>query len=1104
MVLFLQAVPVAGLQQAPAPRETLRDVTFFDAQRAWAVGDRGTVLRTLDGGRVWSECGTAMPLSTAQVQMDSRMQRVVDTVRTAAGTRDQPLPQSILKSVECRLNSVCFVDADHGWTAGGVCLPGGLDSRGVILVTSDGGGTWKPVPSAGFPYLHRISMGRDSRGDGWGQSGSQHQGGEYQTLDGGRSWSSIQAPGGGHEFVDGDRAGQGWVAVSVEGALHHGQGNRIDPAAVDHRARTVRRVRMLDAKHGWAVGDAGTVLATEDGGRSWQTPAFDPVTASLLAGFDFQALHVSAESVLFAGAPGTHLFRLDPRSGAVRSVPSGTLATLLDLEAHADGFAWAVGTDGTILHSADAGQSWSVQRGGRSDLAVLVVALDDPDAGWELLGRYADNERFACGIARLMLDRRSAHSSTRFAAAAERLGVLWSRDVPLWRSANDEPPDLDFARERLVSLIRQTRPQVVVCNQSAVRLPDGGQLDLHSLLDQAIRISAVAGSAAESGTHSATPWQVVRLATREEVMAGEWTMDDKAWLANLGRSAGDHSMISRALAGTTLLAPTRQRYRITHYSRARTGSTGEGLFQDLGTDSGRRLAKSPKTAGAATLADMNRAMQKSATLIQLADFDVQSPQDLQSWRLQVNQWASGPDEELSGVWLVQLAVAALERGRTALAAEALGFLAAGYPRHPLAPEAALWLARYVASAETKVVGDLSIRAWRPAGGARQPAPGSAPAGGASRVLMTAADGVQHLVWAPTTPGKITGSQIIDDRQVMQVSAVLAEEIGPLPGETAGDPAGTGAAAGREYWQAVAGRLTGLTSRYAGMGSNSQMMLAQANAVRQSAGFEKAATLYQSLLERRALEPAVGGIALREKQVSGGSWNGGSWICPQLPERPSLDGVLDDPAWSGLMKAGQMKMLSVSPGSGGNAVQTDYLMLAHDSEYLYLAGRMNRLQTVRPGQKTGLPRVRDGLAQSGEHVTLSFDLDRDGAWPLWLGIGADGQLADGIGNTRGWNPQWFVANGPQEPGVWTFEAAIAWRQLGLSGPPPAGEPWAVGLERYANGDIRSRWDVPGPGLTVLPLSPLQVPEAPVQRWQLLAFEIQPTVPDSPSGTGSGNE
>ena len=79
------------LSLASGTTTNLRDVTFVDLDQGWVVGDRGTLLRTVDGGETW------------HVQNSN---------------------------TDRRLSSVVFADAVSGWVVG---------DDGTILRTRDGG-----------------------------------------------------------------------------------------------------------------------------------------------------------------------------------------------------------------------------------------------------------------------------------------------------------------------------------------------------------------------------------------------------------------------------------------------------------------------------------------------------------------------------------------------------------------------------------------------------------------------------------------------------------------------------------------------------------------------------------------------------------------------------------------------------------------------------------------------------------------------------------------------------------------------------------------------------------------------------------------------------
>ena len=98
---------MAAAADAAANDARLNDVCFVDAQHGWAVGDRGVIWHTDDGGQQWQpqESGVACPL------------------RPSGSLNEQ-----------------------IGWAGGGFAHPYTHTSTGVLLTTRDGGQTWTASP----------------------------------------------------------------------------------------------------------------------------------------------------------------------------------------------------------------------------------------------------------------------------------------------------------------------------------------------------------------------------------------------------------------------------------------------------------------------------------------------------------------------------------------------------------------------------------------------------------------------------------------------------------------------------------------------------------------------------------------------------------------------------------------------------------------------------------------------------------------------------------------------------------------------------------------------------------------------------------------------
>ena len=111
------------------------------------------------------------------------------------------------------------------------------------------------------------------------------------------------------------------------------------------------------AGHLWAVGAAGTILTTQNGGVSWAAEASG--AAQDLHGVAF----ADASHGWAVGAAGTILATSDGGANwAAQS--SGTSATLYGVACSGAQNAWAIGDGGTILATSDGGASWVAQSSG--------------------------------------------------------------------------------------------------------------------------------------------------------------------------------------------------------------------------------------------------------------------------------------------------------------------------------------------------------------------------------------------------------------------------------------------------------------------------------------------------------------------------------------------------------------------------------------------------------------------------------------------------------------------------------------------------------------------------------------------------------------------
>lgn len=251
---------------------SLRDLCFIDADRGWASGDRGVILTTRNGGDQWTL---------------------------------QPTPTG------ATLNAIEFLDAKRGVAVGGYYEPDTQLSRGVLLITSDGGATWRRR-QADLPLLRDVILDADGTMLVTGDFSIVHGGAVLSSADQGRTWTATATEGieRGQRLMT-DPSGAVTVVATdgttnrlpnllastatVGGAARPRRPTVIDPTG---QRRTlpaerlkglknvfpaaVHRVLIFDQQRAWAVGAFGTIATTRDGGQSWRRQRGGPHTAAIV------------------------------------------------------------------------------------------------------------------------------------------------------------------------------------------------------------------------------------------------------------------------------------------------------------------------------------------------------------------------------------------------------------------------------------------------------------------------------------------------------------------------------------------------------------------------------------------------------------------------------------------------------------------------------------------------------------------------------------------------------------------------------------------------------------------------------------------------------
>ncbi len=172
------------------------------------------------------------------------------------------------------------------------------------------------------------------------------------------------------------------------------------------------------------------------------------------------------------------------------------------------------------------------------------------------------------------------------------------------------------------------------------------------------------------------------------------------------------------------------------------------------------------------------------------------------------------------------------------------------------------------------------------------------------------------------------------------------------------------------------------------------------------------------------------------------------IATRTVEPPRLDGQLHELFW----KAPGAQ----SAHTRGRRPLT--LRFAWDEQYLYVAvqGPAEHFVSTDDSQPVGR---RDADLTQSDRVTLGFDIDRDLLTAMNLSFTRRGRTHDDLDGSDRWNPTWYVATHASDDGVLTAEVAIEQSSLAVS--LREGDTWFVEAQSLAAGRPRRYHLMPDP-------------------------------------------
>ena len=177
----------------------------------------------------------------------------------------------------------------------------------------------------------------------------------------------------------------GWVVGHHGTILATDDGGKTWVAQISGTTAALRSVHFSDDSHGWAVGNQGAIVATADGGKNW-TAQTSRTRAGLYSVHFSDARHGWAVGGDLLLDPGIILATVDGGKSWMKQV-SGVLSDLGGVHFSDSSHGWAVGKEGTIVATVDGGNTWTEQTSG-TRARLNSVHFSDPNHGWAVGGDF--------------------------------------------------------------------------------------------------------------------------------------------------------------------------------------------------------------------------------------------------------------------------------------------------------------------------------------------------------------------------------------------------------------------------------------------------------------------------------------------------------------------------------------------------------------------------------------------------------------------------------------------------------------------------------------------------------------------------------------------
>jgi len=342
----------------PAPQgNTLLKLTLVTANTAWASGEQGSLIKTSNGGITWSSQFTGVTSDLRNIAFTDSLHGYIgsgqDFICTVNGGQRWGLRYRFPAE---SISALHFIDTDTGY------LAVETNTTPLLYKTYDGGNSWAVIQSGLPGTIREIKFTNSGTGFITGDAGT-----VMRTVDYGTTWTSIPLNTSDDIFNIVITNSQTVYCISSnevfkssnQGLTFNSIGN---PGAA--AGAPISSIDFFNSRDGIVACESGHLYSTADGGATW-----NHFTGN--SWFNANCIKAASSTTFYAiGTAGSILKTINGGSSWIDLTTRASISRLNAVDVVNTSISYAAGASGTILKSSLGGSGWisQISNAGGEDL----------------------------------------------------------------------------------------------------------------------------------------------------------------------------------------------------------------------------------------------------------------------------------------------------------------------------------------------------------------------------------------------------------------------------------------------------------------------------------------------------------------------------------------------------------------------------------------------------------------------------------------------------------------------------------------------------------------------------------------------------------------